>query len=278
MVSARLADIVLLPSPARDEVTTSVRGWLAASTNWRFVRSDRKASARGDRGSTRTMSGRFVASGSWAMEPRIGASVTALTSSSVFTVLSSVSRTRAAARPRRRPRTAPRRMLRSGLGATGSVGVVGGRTTVTLTGLASVPAGLSSSVTAAGNSLAMASPIAWAWAGSVSRTATSMSTVSGGVVAVTWSAMSPVTPDRGRDRRKDARRREQLRVGLHPLLGERAALEQGAAVVGPGRRDEELGARLVDLRCAAGWRRSASMTARSTAVTMTRHRFRTTGR
>ena len=128
------------------------------------------------------------------MEPRIGVSVTALTSSWVLTVLSSVSRTRAAARPRSRPSTPPSRMLRSGLGLTGLSGVVGGRTTVTLTGLASAPAGLSSSVTAAGNSVAMASPMAWARAGSVSRTATSMSTVSGGVVARTWPATSPVTP------------------------------------------------------------------------------------
>ena len=110
-------------------------------------------------------------------------------------------------------------MLRNGLGATGSVGVVGGRTTVTLTGLASVPAGLSSSVTAAGNSLAMASPIAWAWAGSVSRTATSMSTVSGGVVAVTWSAMSPVTPTDGRDGRKDAGRRRAAARTTSPAAG-----------------------------------------------------------
>ena len=76
-------------------------------------------------------------------------------------------------------------MLRTGFGLTGLSGVVGGRTTVTLTGLVSVPAELSSSVTATGNSLAMASPMACARAGSVSRTATSMSTVSGGVVAVT---------------------------------------------------------------------------------------------
>ena len=45
-----------------------------------------------------------------------------------------------------------------------------------------------------GNSLAMAWAMAWACSGLGSRTATSMSTVSGGVVAVTWLAMSPVTP------------------------------------------------------------------------------------
>ena len=89
-------------------------------------------------------------------------------------------------------------MLRTGLGLTGASGVVGGRTTVTLTGLASLPAGLSSSVTALGNSLAIAVAIALACAGLLSRTATSMSTVSGGVVAVTWSAMSPVDADRRR--------------------------------------------------------------------------------
>ena len=53
-------------------------------------------------------------------------------------------------------------MLRTGFGLTGDVGVVGGCTTVTLTGLASVPAGLSSSVTAVGNSLAIAVAIALA--------------------------------------------------------------------------------------------------------------------
>ena len=57
MLMARLAVVVVLPSPGSEEVKTIERGWLAASTNCRLVRSARNASARGPCGSDWTMSG-----------------------------------------------------------------------------------------------------------------------------------------------------------------------------------------------------------------------------
>ena len=56
---ARLAKVVVLPSAGIELVTTmTLRGW-SMSTNCRFVRSCRNASARGDCGSSWTVSGRF---------------------------------------------------------------------------------------------------------------------------------------------------------------------------------------------------------------------------
>ena len=50
------------------------------------------------------------------------------------------------------------------------------------------------------------------------------------------------------DHRVEHRRgRDDVRVGLHPLLGEAAALQQLGGVGAAGRRDEQLGAGLVDL-------------------------------
>ena len=54
-------------------------------------------------------------------------------------------------------------------------------------------------------------------------------------------------PDGLRHGRQNSGCREQLCVRLHPLLGEGAALKECATIAGPGRRHEELGARLVDL-------------------------------
>lgn len=63
-VSARLAIVVDLPSPGIDEVSRIVRGWWAASTNMRLVRTARNASDRGELGSDSTMSGSLPARGS----------------------------------------------------------------------------------------------------------------------------------------------------------------------------------------------------------------------
>ena len=56
---------------------------------------------------------------------------------------------------------------------------------MTFTGLTLLPGRVSSWPTAVGKPSAIAVAMAWACAGLLSRTATSMSTVSGGVVAVT---------------------------------------------------------------------------------------------
>ena len=88
----------------------------------------------------------------------------------------------------RRPSTTPSPMLRTGLGLTGDVGVVGTRTTDTLTGLSLLEPTLSRSATVLVNCLPSASAMRAACCGSRSRTATSIRTVSSGTVAVTLAA------------------------------------------------------------------------------------------
>ena len=82
-----------------------------------------------------------------------------------------------------RPSTRPRATLRAGLGLTGAVGVDGGRTTETLTGLADFSETRSSSLTVWANCLPTASAMAAACLGSASLTMTSMRTVSRGTAA-----------------------------------------------------------------------------------------------
>ncbi len=56
---ARLHRVVVLPPPGRELVTTMTLCGLSTSMNWRFVRSCRNASVRGDCGSSCTVSGRL---------------------------------------------------------------------------------------------------------------------------------------------------------------------------------------------------------------------------
>ena len=64
MEMARLAVVVVLPSPGSEDVNVMDLGCVAASMNCRLVRSARKASARGPWGSDCTMSGRLALSAS----------------------------------------------------------------------------------------------------------------------------------------------------------------------------------------------------------------------
>ena len=70
---ARFASVVVLPSLGIELVMTMTLRGRSTSTNCRLVRSCRNASARGDCGSSCTVSGRFGTCGSKAMTPRFGA-------------------------------------------------------------------------------------------------------------------------------------------------------------------------------------------------------------
>lgn len=142
---ARLAVVVDLPSPGPALETTKMRGPASRFRNWRFVRRLRKDSARGLRGSACTISGRLVASGSYAMPPSTGRSVRASMSWSVWMRLSSTVRSMATATPRASPMMPPRMTSSRTFGLVGAVGTSAGSVTVMRTGLtASSTAGCSS--------------------------------------------------------------------------------------------------------------------------------------
>ena len=125
MVSARLADVLDLPSCSDAEVTTSTRKGESTLTNCRLVRICRNASARGDRGLRSTSNGVFLLELSMAMTPSTGTCEIERSASADRIEVSSRSRRIARPSPRTRPTRAPRPMFRMGCGemATGlSVG------------------------------------------------------------------------------------------------------------------------------------------------------------
>ncbi len=154
------------------------------------MRRIRKASTRGEWGDRSLSSGCLGALLSKRMPPSTGVSVIALMSSGPLTVVSSSSRTTASPTPRSRPRTIANPRLRTGWGETGLVGRFAESTTVALIGARVLPGAVSSSLTNAVSSTAVAWAICWASRGSGSVADTSRMTVSGTTVAVIFFARS----------------------------------------------------------------------------------------
>ena len=126
---ARLASVVDLPSAGSELVTTTtLRGW-STSTNCRFVRSCRKASDRGDCGSSWTVSGRFGVCGSNATNPRFGAPVSSRRCSGEVTDVSVALRPSAPATPSIRPVSRPSPTERGRPADEGSSGTAAASTT-----------------------------------------------------------------------------------------------------------------------------------------------------
>jgi hypothetical protein len=247
MVSARFAAIVLLPSPASDEVTTMVRGWAAASTNCRFVRRTRKASARGDHGSTSTMRGRFAASGSWAMEPRIGGVGDGLDVVLRLDGLVEGLANERGTEPEEHTQHATEQDVAERVGADRALWSRrrpddGHLDRARLRACRALELG-----DGGGELLGdgLTHGLGPGWVGVAHGDVDEHRVGRGGCGHLSGDVAGHA--DGCRHGREDAWCREQLCVGLHPLLGERAALEERAAVAGPRGRDEELGARLVDL-------------------------------
>src|SRR3954454_19807599 len=140
---ARFWAVVLLPSCATADVTTTCRGGWSTSANFRFVRRVRKDSTIGLRESI-TGRGRRADLASNRIRVSGDIPVTSWRSSPDLIVVSSCSRVTAKATPTAKPPSIPTARLSGHRGDTGLVGRVAGVVTVTFTGYVPPYIGVSS--------------------------------------------------------------------------------------------------------------------------------------